>query len=64
VTEPRRSRRAAPRFELEVVHGPPPPGTTIDGPAVVELLESTVLVAPGWRAETDDVGTIRMRRAR
>jgi N-methylhydantoinase A len=62
VPEPRRSRRTAPRFELEVVHGPPASGTAIEGPAVVELPESTVLVAPGWRAETDDAGTIRMRR--
>jgi N-methylhydantoinase A/oxoprolinase/acetone carboxylase beta subunit len=60
--EPRRSRREAARFELDVVHGPPLPGTVIDGPAVIELSESTVLVPSGWGAEVDDMGTVRMGR--
>jgi N-methylhydantoinase A len=60
--DPPRSRREAARFELDVVHGPPPPGTVIDGPAVIELSESTVLVPPEWCAEVDDTGTIRMGR--
>jgi N-methylhydantoinase A/oxoprolinase/acetone carboxylase beta subunit len=29
---------------------------------VVELPESTLLVPPGWAAEVDDTGTIRMER--
>ncbi len=36
-------------------------GTQIDGPAVVELPESTLLVAPGWAGEVDDTGTIHLR---
>jgi N-methylhydantoinase A len=48
------------RAELEVLHGIPGPGVQLDGPAVVELPESTLLVPPGWTAEVDDTGTIRM----
>ena len=64
VPDPARSRRAAPRFELDVLHGPPPPGTQLEGPAVVELPESTVLVPPGWSARVEQTGTIRMVRER
>jgi N-methylhydantoinase A len=49
--------------ELKVLRGIPAPGTEIDGPAVLELPESTLLIPPGWHAETDDTGTVRMRRA-
>ena len=48
--------------ELAVIRGTPAPGEPIAGPAVVELPESTVLVAPGWTGEVDETGTIRMRR--
>ncbi|HZO77436.1 MAG TPA: hypothetical protein VFB39_05280, partial [Solirubrobacteraceae bacterium] len=50
------------RLELETFRGPPAPGTTISSPAVVELSESTLLVAPGWRGEVDRTGTIRLVR--
>ncbi len=49
------------QIELEVLRGSPPPGTEITGPAVVELPESTLLVAPGWAGEVDDAGTIQIR---
>ncbi len=62
-----RSRREATfdgeRIELEVVRGIPSAGTGLDGPAVVELPESTVLIPPGWTSEVDDTGTIRMSRS-
>jgi N-methylhydantoinase A len=45
---------------LTVLRGAPAPGTPIAGPAVVELPESTLLVAPGWRGEVDDHGTITL----
>jgi len=48
--------------ELEVVRGAPAPGTEVRGPAVIELPESTVLVAPGWSSEVDATGTIRLQR--
>ena len=41
-----------------------PPGTELDGPAVFELPESTVLIPAGWASEVDDTGTIRMSRLR
>ncbi|MGI8428447.1 MAG: hydantoinase/oxoprolinase family protein [Solirubrobacteraceae bacterium] len=63
-----RSRRQATidgqRLELEVLRGAPGPGTTIDGPTVVELAQSTLLVAPGWSGEVDQTGTIRLARQR
>lgn len=48
--------------ELEVLRGAPAPGATVDGPAVVELAESTVLVAPGWTASVAATGTITLER--
>jgi N-methylhydantoinase A len=50
------------RVELEVLHGSPPPGTEIEGPCVVELPESTLLVPAGWGGEVDATGTIRVTR--
>ncbi|MDP6389483.1 MAG: hydantoinase/oxoprolinase family protein [Alphaproteobacteria bacterium] len=38
------------------------PGAKIDGPAIVESLDSTIVVPPGWRARVDDRGFIRMER--
>jgi N-methylhydantoinase A len=49
--------------ELEVLRGIPAPGTKLEGPAVVELPESTLLVPPGWSGEVDDTGTIRITRS-
>jgi N-methylhydantoinase A len=65
-TEARRGRRTAliggEPVELEVVRGYPASGTRIDGPAIVELPESTLLVAPGWSGRLDAAGTIRISR--
>jgi N-methylhydantoinase A len=64
--EPERSSREATldgeRIELEVLRGIPAPGVELDGPAVIELPESTVLIPPGWTSEVDDTGTIRLTR--
>jgi N-methylhydantoinase A len=35
-------------------------GTRLDGPAIVDQLDSTTLVPPGWRAEVDEWLNIRM----
>jgi N-methylhydantoinase A len=51
-------------IQLRVIGGAPPPGTTISGPAVVELPESTLLVPPDWRGEVDATGTIHLRSER
>jgi N-methylhydantoinase A len=52
------------QVELEVLRGIPAPGAEVEGPAVVELPESTLLIPPDWAAEVDDSGTIRMTRTR
>lgn len=38
-----------------------PAGATFDGPAIVEQMDSTVVVPPDWRAEVDDFGNIVLR---
>jgi N-methylhydantoinase A len=50
--------------ELEVISGSPDPGTAIDGPAVVDLHESTLLVPGDWSGEADASGTIHLTHAR
>ena len=66
-SRPERSSREATlngeRIELEVLRGIPAPDTHIDGPAVIELPESTVLVPRGWSSDVDDTGTIRLSRS-
>ncbi len=46
-----------------IVRGAPAPGVRVDGPAVCALRESTLVVAPGWRAEADEHGTIHLEHA-
>jgi N-methylhydantoinase A len=38
-----------------------PAGTLLQGPAIVEQLDSTTVVPPGWQAEVDEWLNIRMR---
>jgi N-methylhydantoinase A len=38
------------------------PGAKLDGPAVVELAEATLLLRPTWRATLDEVGTLVLER--
>jgi N-methylhydantoinase A len=49
-------------LEFEVIRGTPPPGAELDAPAIVELPESTLLVAPGWRGSVHETGTIVLDR--
>ncbi len=39
------------------------PGTAIPGPAIVEALDSTTVIPPGWRALVDEMGYLRITRA-
>jgi N-methylhydantoinase A len=39
-----------------------PAGIELDGPAIIDQLDSTTLVPPGWRAEVDEWLNIRMHR--
>jgi N-methylhydantoinase A len=48
--------------ETSVLTGEPVPGTAIEGPALVELPESTLAVPPGWAGEVLGSGTIRLEK--
>ena len=65
---PARTRRTATldgeQIELAVLRGIPGPGTQLEGPAVIELPESTLLVPPDWTGDVDDTGTIKLTRSR
>ncbi|HEV7174989.1 MAG TPA: hydantoinase/oxoprolinase family protein [Solirubrobacteraceae bacterium] len=50
------------QVELEVLRGAPPPGTEIEGPAAIDLPESTLIVPAEWSGEVDDTGTIHLQR--
>jgi N-methylhydantoinase A len=39
-----------------------PSGLVVEGPGVIESLESTILVPPGWRAEMNDDGFVILTR--
>jgi N-methylhydantoinase A len=66
--QPPRTRRTATlggrQVEFEVIRGAPPPNTPLSGPAIVELAESTLVIAPEWSGEVDGTGTIKLTRAR
>lgn len=61
-TEPDATRRPV-RFNGEwhdshVLRGEPSGSTTLHGPAVWELPETTLVLPPGWTAHVDDYGTV------
>ena len=64
VTESRRQAifDGEPR-DTRVLRGVPDRGARIDGPAIVELPEATVVVPPGWRGTVEAAGTLRLVRA-
>jgi N-methylhydantoinase A len=49
---------------LEVLRGAPPQHTQINGPAAIDLPESTLIVPAEWSGEVDDTGTIHLTRNR
>jgi N-methylhydantoinase A len=49
--------------EAEVVRGEPPAGFEINGPAVLELPETTLVLPEAWAAVVDEHGTIVAERA-
>jgi N-methylhydantoinase A len=67
-SEPERGEREATldgeTITLTALRGAPAPGTALEGPCVIELPESTLLVAPGWSGEVDKTGTIHIRTNR
>jgi N-methylhydantoinase A len=66
--EPERGEREATldgeTITFSTVRGLVAAGTEIEGPCVVELPESTLLVPPGWAGDVDDTGTIHIRNGR
>ena len=38
------------------------PGTHIAGPAIIEAMDATIVVSPGWSARIDDLGYGRLTR--
>ena len=40
-----------------------PVGLAVQGPAIIESLESTILVPPGWQARMDEDGFVVLKRA-
>ena len=50
------------QVELEVLRGAPSPGTEINGPAAIDLPESTLIVPAEWSGSVDDTGTIHLDR--
>ena len=38
------------------------PGTEMAGPAIIEAMDSTTVVPPGWTARVDELGYIRLSR--
>jgi N-methylhydantoinase A len=52
------------RVEAVLWRGELAPGTRVEGPAVCELPEATLVVAPGWRGEVDSTGAVKLERER
>jgi N-methylhydantoinase A len=46
--------------EARVLRGELPAGTEIDGPAICELPEATLVVPPGWSGDVHPTGTVRL----
>ena len=51
------------RVEAAVWRGELAPGTRLEGPAVCELPEATLVVAPGWTGEVDATGAVGLARS-
>jgi N-methylhydantoinase A len=58
----RRASFGGERLEAEIVLGELARGDEVEGPAVCELPESTVVVPPGWRGEVTGDGTLVLER--
>jgi N-methylhydantoinase A len=58
----RQVRFAGSWHETTVMRGEPAAGTAIEGPAVLELPESTLVLPPEWSGRVDDHGTVVAKR--
>jgi N-methylhydantoinase A len=48
-------------LETPVLHGEPAAGLGLEGPAIVELPEATLVLPPRWQAKVDETGTIQAK---
>jgi N-methylhydantoinase A/oxoprolinase/acetone carboxylase beta subunit len=48
---------------VAVLRGEPRPGTSIEGPMLWAMAQSTLLVPDGWRGGVDEHGTIVLGRS-
>ena len=46
-----------------VLRGELPAGIRVEGPAIAELPEATVVVPPGWAGEVHPSGALKLERA-
>ena len=46
-----------------ILRGEPAPGSTVSGPCLCAMPETTLLIAPGWSGSVDEHGTIHLRDA-
>ena len=60
----RRARFSGQLCETEILRGEPAAGVEVEGPAIFELPEATVVVPPDWNACVDDQGSVVLRRKR
>jgi N-methylhydantoinase A len=58
----RRARFGGEWLEATVITGDLGAGEQVEGPAICELAEATVVVPPGWSGSTDDAGTLALER--
>ncbi|HVA19056.1 MAG TPA: hydantoinase/oxoprolinase family protein [Solirubrobacteraceae bacterium] len=49
-------------LEASVIRGEPEPGDAFAGPALLAMVDSTLLIAPGWSGQTDAHGTVHLQR--
>jgi N-methylhydantoinase A len=53
---------AGARFEATVVRDGPAPGRSVDGPAIIEQSQTTIVVPPGWTASSAGADVVLDRR--
>ncbi|MFN8159494.1 MAG: hydantoinase/oxoprolinase family protein [Solirubrobacterales bacterium] len=49
--------------DTRILRGEPPAGTSVCGPAIFEMPETTLVLPPGWECEVDGAGTLVAGRA-
>jgi N-methylhydantoinase A/oxoprolinase/acetone carboxylase beta subunit len=65
--EPRRARTSAwfdgARTDVALLDGPPRASESVEGPAIIALGQSTLVVEPGWSAQRNHTTTLTLGRS-